>query len=196
MGARSLRRRGRKQGHKPGQKGLAERHTRICTQTHMYICSCRTHTTSSHGGAFPHIHVYVNLCTQAHTSHICRLLRGKTLLAEENAGRSTPTSPQFSSVQSLSRVRLFATPGTAARQASLSITSSWSLPKPTSNESVMPSSHPILCRPAIPSSVVPFSCPQSFPASGSFPMSQLLTSGGQSIGVSASASVLPLNIQD
>ena len=53
------------------------------------------------------------------------------------------------------------------------------------------------CHPAISSSVVPFfSCPQSFPASGFFPMSQFLTSGGQSIGVSASASVLPMNIQD
>ena len=53
------------------------------------------------------------------------------------------------------------------------------------------------CHPTISSSVVPFSsCPQSFPASGSFPMSQLFTSGGQSIGVSASASVLPMNIQD
>ena len=53
------------------------------------------------------------------------------------------------------------------------------------------------CHPAISSSVVPFSsCPQSFPASGSFPMSQLFTSGGQSIGYSASPSVLPMNIQD
>ena len=53
------------------------------------------------------------------------------------------------------------------------------------------------CHPAISSSVVPFSsCPQSFPASGSFPMSQLFASGGQSIGVSASASVLPVNTQD
>ena len=53
------------------------------------------------------------------------------------------------------------------------------------------------CHPAISSSVVPFSsCPQSFPASGSFPMSQLFTSGGQSIGVSASISVLPMNTQD
>ena len=50
--------------------------------------------------------------------------------------------------------------------------------------------------PTISSSVVPFSCPQSFPGSGSFPMSQLFTSGGQSIGVSASASVLPMNTQD
>ena len=53
------------------------------------------------------------------------------------------------------------------------------------------------CHPTISSSVVPFSsCPQSFPASGSFPISQLFTSGGQSIGVSASVSVLPMNIQD
>ena len=51
--------------------------------------------------------------------------------------------------------------------------------------------------PTISSSVIPFSsCPQSFPASGSFRMSQFFTSGGQSIGVSASASVLPMNIQD
>ena len=53
------------------------------------------------------------------------------------------------------------------------------------------------CHPTISSSVIPFSsCPQSFPASGSFQMSQLFASGGQSIGASASASVLPMNIQD
>ena len=52
------------------------------------------------------------------------------------------------------------------------------------------------CHPTISSSVVPFSCLQSFPASGSFPMSQFFTSGGQSVGVSASASILPMNIQD
>ena len=56
---------------------------------------------------------------------------------------------QFSSVQSLSHVRLFATPWTAARQASLSVTSSWSLPKLMSIESVMPSSYPILCSPLL-----------------------------------------------
>ena len=67
-----------------------------------------------------------------------------------------------------------------AHQASLSITNSLSLPKPMSIESVMPS--------------IPFfSCPESFPASGSFQMSQLFTSGGQRIGVSASAS---MNTQD
>ena len=53
------------------------------------------------------------------------------------------------------------------------------------------------CHPAISFSVIPFSsCPQSLPASGSFPMSQLFTWGGQSIGVSASASLLPMNTQD
>ena len=53
------------------------------------------------------------------------------------------------------------------------------------------------CHPAISSSVIPFSsCPQSLPASGSFPMSQLFASGGQSIGVSASTSVFPMNTQD
>ena len=53
------------------------------------------------------------------------------------------------------------------------------------------------CHSTISSSVVPFSsCPQSLPASGSFPMSQLFSSGGQSIGVSASALLLPMNIQD
>ena len=58
-------------------------------------------------------------------------------------------SVQFSSVQLLSRVQLFATPWTAARQASLSITNSQSLPKPMSIESVMPSNHLILCHPLL-----------------------------------------------
>ena len=98
-------------------------------------------------------------------------------------------SVQFSSVQSLSHVQLFATAWTTAPQASLSITNSRSPPKLMSIESV---SHP-----TISSSLVPFSsCPPSFPASGSFQMSQLFASGGQSTGVSASISVLPMNIQD
>ena len=94
----------------------------------------------------------------------------------------------LSSVQSLSRVRLFATPWTAAGQASLSFTISRSLLKLMSTESVMPSSHLILCCLFSP-------CSQSSPASGSFPVSWLFTSGGQSIGASASASVLPMNNQ-
>ena len=95
---------------------------------------------------------------------------------------------KFNSVQSLSRVRLFVTPWITAHQASLSITNSQSSPK-------------LMCswwhHPAISSSVIPFSsCPQSLPASDSFPMSQLFAWGGQSIGVSALASVLPMNTKD
>ena len=95
----------------------------------------------------------------------------------------------FSSVQSLSRVWLFATPKTAAHQASLSITNSRSLHKLMTIKSVIPSSHLILCHPLL-------LLPLSLPASGSFPMSQLFTWGGQSIGISALASVLPVNTQD
>ena len=94
----------------------------------------------------------------------------------------------FSSVQSLSRVRLFATPWIAVRQVSLSITNSRSSLKLMSIKLVMPSSHLILCRFS--------SCPQAVPASESFPMSHLFTWGGQSIGVSALASVLPMNTQN
>ena len=68
-------------------------------------------------------------------------------------------------------------------------------PSPGAYSNLCPSSW--WCHPTISSSVVPFSsCLQSFPASGSFPMSQLITSSGQSMGVSASASVLPMIIQD
>ena len=79
------------------------------------------------------------------------------------------------SVQPVSHVRLFATPWTAARQASLSITNSWSLLKLKATESVMPSNHLILYRPLL--------LPPVFPASGSSPVSQPFTSGGQSTGV-------------
>ena len=99
----------------------------------------------------------------------------------------SPHPNQFSSVKSFSHVWLFAIPWTTACQASLSITNSQSPPKPS----------PLgqWCHPTISSSVVPFSsCPQSFPASGSFPTSQLFTSSGQSIGVLASTSVLPISI--
>ena len=98
-------------------------------------------------------------------------------------------SIQFSSVQSLSRVRLFAIPWISARQASLSITISWSLLKLRSIESLMPSSHLILCHPLF------SSCPQSLPASESLPMSQLFAWGGQSTEVPALATFLPKNTQ-
>ena len=95
-------------------------------------------------------------------------------------------SLQFS--HSLSCVQLFATPWIAGCQASLSIASSHSLLKLMSIESVMPSNHLILHQ--------PFSyCLRSFPESGSFAISQLFTSGGQSIGLSVSTSVPPMNTQ-
>ena len=81
-----------------------------------------------------------------------------------------------------------ATPWITAREASQSITNSRNSLRLTSIESVMPSSHLILCHPLL-------LLPQSFPASESFPVSQLFTWGGQSIGVSASASVLLMNTE-
>ena len=97
----------------------------------------------------------------------------------------------ISSVQLLNRVRLFATPRIVARQASLSITNSWSSLKLPSIESVMPSSHLILCRPLL-------LLPSVFPSIRVFYflMSQFFSSGGQRFGASATASVLPMNIQD
>ena len=89
-------------------------------------------------------------------------------------------------VQSLSCVWLFETPWTAAHQASLSFTISQSLLKLMSIESVMPSNHLILCHPLL-------FLPSASPSIGTSPMSQLFTSGGQSIG--ASALVLPMTIQ-
>ena len=72
-------------------------------------------------------------------------------------------------------------------------------PCPSPTPGIYPNSCPLSrwCHLTISSSVVPFSsCPQSFPASGAFPMSQLFASGGQNIGVSASTSVLPMNTQE
>ena len=95
----------------------------------------------------------------------------------------------LSSVQSVSHVQLFMTPWNAAHQASLSFTISQSLLKLMSTESVMPSNHLILYRPLL-------HLPSIFPSIRVFPVSQFFLSGGQSIGVSAPASVLPMNIQD
>ena len=92
----------------------------------------------------------------------------------------------FSSVQSLIHVQLFVTPWTVACQASLSFTISWSLLKPMSIESVMPSNHLILCCPLL-------LLPLIFPSIRVFSNESALTLGGQSIR--ASASVLPKNIQ-
>ena len=125
--------------------------------------------------------------------HKRNLIKGKTdptcsyMLSGSTKTMTYSSEPQFRSLQSLSRVWLFATPCTAAHQASLSISNSQSLLKLMSIKSVMPFNYLIPCR--------PFSSHlQSFPASGSFLMSQFFTSGGQSIGASASASVLLMNI--
>ena len=93
-------------------------------------------------------------------------------------------------VHLLSRVRIFATPWTAAPRASLSFTVSWSLPKLMSIESVMPSNHLILCCPLL----LPLSILPSIRVF--YNESALLASGSQSIGASALASVPPMNIQD
>ena len=99
------------------------------------------------------------------------------------------TSP----VQSLSHLRLFVTPWTAACQAacqaSLSITNSWSLLRLMSIESVMPSNHLILCHPLL-------LLPSIFPSIRFFSNETVLCINGQSFGISASTSVLPMNIQD
>ena len=93
----------------------------------------------------------------------------------------------FVVVQLLSRVRLFATPWTTARQAPLSFTVSHSSLRFMPIESVMPSNHHILCH-------LLLLLPSVLPASGSFPVSRLFASGGQT--TEASASVLLMNIQD
>ena len=98
---------------------------------------------------------------------------------------SEPLQSQFSHTVVSDPVTLW----TAAHQAFLSIANSRSLLKLISIKSVIPPNHLVLCCP-------PLILPLSFPASGSFPMSQLFASGGQSIGASASVSVLPMNVQD
>ena len=90
-------------------------------------------------------------------------------------------------VQSLSRVQLFVTPWTTAHRASLSFTFSWSLLKLMSIESVMLSNHLILCHPLL--------LPSVFPSIRAFSKEPAIRIGVQSIGASASASVLPTGIQ-
>ena len=117
--------------------------------------------------------------------HISAQARSPALVQINQFGNKMKGLPQFGSVQSLSHVQLFGTPWSAASQASLSIT--WSL-QIMSIELVMPSNHLILCCPLL---LLPSIFPSIF-----LPISQFFASGGQSIGVSASASVLPMNIQD
>ena len=142
---------------------------KICLSSYPYFTFCPS--TAHHlwyccifhnisGQSFPCIHTFPSFC-----------------------------SAQFSSVQELGYIWLIETRWTAARQASLSITNSWSLLKLMSVELVMPSNHLILCHPLL----LP---PSIFPSIKVFHVSQFFVSGSQSIGVSASASVFPMNIQD
>ena len=101
---------------------------------------------------------------------------------------STSFERELSSVQSLSRVQLFVTLWTAAHQASLSINNSQRLLKLMSIESVTPSNHLILCHPLL----LP---PSIFPSNRVFSSASVFASGGQRIGISASAAILPMNIQ-
>ena len=121
-------------------------------------------------------------------SVLMRCMKLEPIIQSEVSKKEKEKYCTFSSVQSLSRIRLFAAPWIAARQASLSITNSRSSLRLTSIKSLMPPSHLILWRPLL-------LLPQSLPASESFPMGQLFTWGGQSTGVSASASVLPKKSQ-
>ena len=109
-------------------------------------------------------------------------------LSTDSPGHFNTVQFSSSAVSDSLRLHRLESVNLTACQASLSIISSWSLLKLMSIESVMPSNRLIF--------VISFSCLQSFPASGAFPVSQFFASGGQSIGASASASVLPVNIQD
>ena len=127
-----------------------------------------------------------NLCTVHHSGYIPTNGVG-VFLSLHTFYSIYYLSVSSSSVQSLNHVQLLEAPRTAARQASLSITNSRSLLRLISIELMMLSDHLILCHPFLLSTLY------SIPASGSFPMSQLFTSGGQCIAVSAS--VLPMKSQ-
>ena len=135
-------------------------------------------------------HVTLSISPSAHLSlcpYVCSLcLFPHCCLANKFINTIFLDPIYMHSVQLLSRVQLFATPWTTAHQASLSITNSQSLPKLTSIESVMPSNYLILCRPLLLLLPIP-------PSIRVFQMSQFFASGGQSNGVSASTSVLPMN---
>ena len=127
--------------------------------------------------------VWPRVCSVSHSQHCpCKVCLKRDFLG------LLVLMASFVVVQLLSCVWLFAASWTAACQGFLSFTISWSSPKFMTIESVMLSNHLVLCQ--------PFSfCLQPFPGSGSLPMSQFFTSGGQSIAASASASVLPVRIQ-
>ena len=129
------------------------------------------------------VYLFYNICGSWHSPLFSVIILYKSVFS------SREDSVQFSSVQSLSRVQLFVTPWTAAREVSLPITNSQSLLKLISITSMIPSNHLILC-------CLLLLPPSIFPSIRNFSMSQFLASGGQRIGVSASASVLKMSNQD
>ena len=124
------------------------------------------------------MHMRVHTCTHTYTHTNVFVCNNKNCTVVE----------EISSVQLVSSVRLFVNPWTAARQASLSITNFWSLPKLMSIESAIPSNHLILCHPLL-------FLPSIFPSIRVFSNESVLHVRWPTIGVSASASVLPINIQ-
>ena len=135
-----------------------------------------------------------SICATSLLEYLFQEVQVKKLRSRQRAVPKKQTSQQnfwqihktFVVILSLSCVQLFANPWSEALQASLPFTISWSLLKLMSIESMMPPNHLVICHPLL-------LCPQSFPTSGSFSVSQFFTSGGHSIG--ASAPVLPVNIQ-
>ena len=140
-------------------------------------------------GGFVHLQLFKTLTCSFRIKCIkWRIEAWKGQILQHSKHTRSPCTP-LSSVQSLSHVRLFATHELQHARP----------PCPSPTPRVHSNSHPSIqwCHLAISSSVVPFSsCPQYFPESGSFQMSEVFPSGGQSIGVSPSASVLPMNTQD
>ena len=142
-----------------------------------------------HDWATFHFHMLLSQVTQMGSSNVCAWLTLLHTVGAYGWQSLYPSSQRVWECEQLlfshSVMSKSVTQWTAAHQAFLSFTISNSCPLSQ------------WCHPTISSSVVPFgSCLQSFPASGSFPMSQLFMSGGQSVRVSASASVLPMNSQD
>ena len=180
---------GAKGGGGPSTAPPLHTHERACTRACAPVCM-RVCTQCVHGCVHGcvrmgmwlcvYVAVCVHRCVYSECVHRCVCVCICTY---------TYTHIYISSVQFLSRVRLFATPRTAARQASPSITNSQSLLKLMSIESVMPSNHLILCCPLL-------LRPSIFPSIRVFSNESALRIRGQNIGVSASTSVLPMNIQD
>ena len=128
--------------------GVAKRQTRLSDWAHTHNGPDSVCWEASIGKFLSYLDTYIFLAlSQAPIEGVLYTQHGREII--KVLGLSVKTGLAISSVQSLSRVQLFATPWTAARQASLSITSSWSPPKPMSIELMMPSDYLILCRPLL-----------------------------------------------